>query len=386
MLRHLPLIFKNSVRNRRRSILTILSIAASLCLLGVLAAIYFVFYHSEPTADQALRLIVRNRISLANPMPISYLAQIKQVPGVREAMIFQWFGGTYKDNRDTANFFARFGVEAEKLTTVYPEYRLPAEERQAFLSERTACLVGRKTASRLGFKLGDKIQLKGDIFPVNLDLTVRGIYDSEKDNENLLFHFEYLNEAIPKGRRDQVANFVIRMERPEDAASIAKQVDDRFRNATNQTKTETEQAFTLSFLAFLGNVKAFLFAICAAVTFTILLVSGNTMAMSVRERVREVGILKTLGFTPGTILFLLVGEAVAIALAGGALGLLLAYGICRVMREAPSTFADFSAITLPPPIVALCLAVSALIGVVSSMVPAWSASRRSILDALREEE
>ena len=386
MLRHLPLIFKNSVRNRRRSILTILSIAASLCLLGVLAAIYFVFYHSEPTADQALRLIVRNRISLANPLPISYMAQIKQVPGVREAMIFQWFGGTYKDNRDTANFFARFGVEAEKLTTVYPEYRLPAEERQAFLSERTACLVGRKTASRLGFKVGDKIQLKGDIFPVNLDLTVRGIYDSEKDNENLLFHFEYLNEAIPRGRRDQVANFVIRMERPEDAASIANKVDDMFRNATNQTKTETEEAFTLSFLAFLGNVKAFLLAICGAVTFTILLVSGNTMAMSVRERVREVGILKTLGFTPGTILFLLVGEAVAIALAGGALGLLLAYGICRVMREAPSTFADFSAITLPPPIVALCLAVSALIGVVSSMVPAWSASRRSILDALREEE
>ncbi|MBL8295052.1 MAG: ABC transporter permease, partial [Bryobacterales bacterium] len=328
MLRHLPLIFKNSVRNRRRSLLTILSIAASLCLLGVLAAIYFVFYHSEPTADQALRLIVRNRISLANPLPISYMAQIKQVAGVREAMIFQWFGGTYKDNRDTANFFARFGVEGEKLTTVYPEYRLPAEERQAFLRERTACLVGRKTATRLGFKVGDKIQLKGDIFPVNLDLTVRGIYDSEKDNENLLFHFEYLNEAIPKGRRDQVANFVIRMERPEDAASIAKQVDDLFRNATNQTKTETEQAFTLSFLAFLGNVKAFLFAICGAVTFTILLVSGNTMAMSVRERVREVGILKTLGFTPGTILFLLVGEAVAIALAGGALGLLLAYGIC----------------------------------------------------------
>jgi putative ABC transport system permease protein len=386
MLRHLPLIFKNSVRNRRRSILTILSIAASLCLLGVLAAIYFVFYHSEPTTDQALRLIVRNRISLANPLPISYMAQIKQVPGVREAMIFQWFGGTYKDNRDTANFFARFGVEAEKLTTVYPEYRLPAEERQAFLSERTACLVGRKTASRLGFKVGDKIQLKGDIFPVNLDLTVRGIYDSEKDNENLLFHFEYLNEAIPRGRRDQVANFVIRMERPEDAASIANKVDDMFRNATNQTKTETEEAFTLSFLAFLGNVKAFLLAICGAVTFTILLVSGNTMAMSVRERVREVGILKTLGFTPGTILFLLVGEAVAIALAGGALGLLLAYGICRLMREAPSTFADFSAITLPPPIVALCLAVSALIGVVSSMVPAWSASRRSILDALREEE
>lgn len=386
MLRHLPLILKNSVRNRRRSILTILSIAASLCLLGVLAAVYFVFYHSEPTEDQALRLIVRNRISLANPLPLSYIAQIKQVPGVREVMIFQWFGGTYKDNRDTANFFGRFGVDPEKLATVYPEYHLPDDERQAFLRERTACVVGRKTATRLGFKIGDKIQIVGDIFPVTLDLTVRGIYDSDKDNENLLFHYAYLNEAIPRGRRDVVSNLVIRMERPEDAASIANKVDDMFRNATNQTKTETEQAFTLSFLAFLGNVKAFLLAICGAVTFTILLVSGNTMAMSVRERVREVGILKTLGFTPGTILFLLVGEAAAIALAGGALGLLLAYGICRLMREAPSTFADFSAITLPPPIVALCLAVSLLIGVVSSMVPAWSASRRSILDALKEEE
>ena len=386
MLRHLPLIFKNSVRNRRRSVLTILSIAASLCLLGVLAAVYFVFYHAEPSADQALRLIVRNRISLANPMPVAYMAQIKRIAGVREAMIFQWFGGTYKDNRDTANFFGRFGVEADKLATIYPEYQIPAGQRQVFLQERSACVVGRKTAARLGFKVGDKIQIVGDIFPVTLDLTVRAIYDSEKDNENLLFHFDYLNEAISKGRRDQVFTFVIRMERPEDAANIARQVDDNFRNATNQTKTETEQAFTLSFLAFLGNVKAFLLAICAAVTFTILLVSGNTMAMSVRERMREVGILKTLGFTPGTILFLLVGEAVAIALAGGALGLLLAYGICRLLREAPSTFADFSSITLPPPIVVLCLGVAALIGVVSSAIPAYSASRRSILDALREEE
>lgn len=386
MLKYVPLIAKNSIRNRRRSILTILSIAASLCLLGVLAAVYFVFYHSEPSADQALRLVVRNRISLANPLPISYMQQIKGIPGVREVMIFQWFGGTYKDSRNTANFFARFGVEPEKLAIVYPEYRLSDEERRAFLAERSACVVGRKTANRLGFKVGDKVQIVGDIFPITLDLTVRGIYDSEKDNENLLFHFDYLNEAIPRARRDLVFNFVIRMERPEDAATIAKSVDDLFRNATNQTKTETELAFGLSFLSFLGNVKAYLLAICAAVTFTILLVSGNTMAMSVRERVREVGILKTIGFTPGTILTMLVGEAVVIAVAGGVLGLGLAYGLCRLMREAPSTFADFSAITLPPVIVGLCLSVAVLIGIVSSFVPAWSASRRSILEALREEE
>lgn len=386
MLRHLPLIVKNSVRNRRRTILTILSIAASLCLLGVLAAIYYVFYHSEPTQDQALRLIVRNRISLANPLPISYMPKIAAINGVREVMIFQWFGGTYKDSRDTANFFARFGVESEKLAVVYPEYKLSDEERKAFLQERTACVVGRKTATRLGMKIGDKVQLKGDIFPIDLDLTIRGIYDAQKDNENLLFHFKYLNEAIPVQRRDMVANFVIRMNRPEDAANISKAVDDMFRNATNQTKTETEEAFGLSFLAFLGNVKAFLLAISAAVTFTILLVSGNTMSMSVRERTREVGILKTIGFTPGAVLFVMIGEAVIISLIGGVLGLLLAYGICRVIRNAPSMFADFSAITLPPQMILLCLTLAATIGVVSSLIPAWGASRRSIVDALKETD
>lgn len=386
MLRHLPLILKNSVRNRRRTVLTISSIAASLCLLGVLGAIYYVFYHAEPTEDQALRLIVRNRISLANPLPVSYVAKIQAIPGVREAGIFQWFGGTYKDSRDTANFFARFAVEGEKIAVIYPEYKLPEGERKAFLAERTACVVGRKTANRLGLKIGDRVQLKGDIFPVDLDLTIRGIYDADKDNENLLFHYKYLNEAIPASRRDMVSNLVIRMNRPEDAASIAERVDAMFRNAPNQTKTETEAAFTLSFLAFLGNVKAFLLAISAAVTFTILLVSGNTMSMSVRERTREVGILKTIGFTPGALLFVLVGEAVIISLAGGALGLGLAYAICRVVRNAPSTFADLSAITLPPPMLALCLLLAATIGVLSSLIPAWSASRRPIVEALKETD
>ncbi|MEZ5354368.1 MAG: FtsX-like permease family protein [Bryobacteraceae bacterium] len=383
MLRHFPMIVKNSVRNKRRSILTIISIAASLCLLGVLMALYHAFYFTEASADQALRLLVRNKVSLANPLPVSYLPRIRQVDGVDEAMIFQWFGGTYKDARDPANFFGRFAVEEDKLARIFPEYKLPSDQREAFLAERSACIVGRKTADRHNMKVGDRITIVGDIFPVTLEFVVRGIYDAERDNENLIFHYKYLDESLEEARRGFVGTFSIRMKSPDDATRIAKTIDDMFRNAPIQTKTETEKAFELSFLAFLGNVKAFLLSICGAVTFTILLVAGNTMAMSVRERVKEVGILKTLGFTRGTILSMLMGESVLISVIGGAIGLGLAMGVCALIRQSPSTFADLSRIHLPPAVLAIGLAVAAVIGLVSSVIPAYGASRKSILDALR---
>lgn len=383
MFWHSALIFKNSLRNRRRSLLTVASIAASLCLLGVLLAVYHAFFFTEATAEQAERLITRNRVSLANPMPVAYLPRVKQVPGVREVMVSQWFGGVYKDSRDPANFFARFAAEADKLFTVYSEIKLPEAERAAFLHDRTGCIVGRKTALRHNLKVGDRVTIVGDIFPVTLELTVRGIYDRERDDQSLYFHYEYLDESLTPERRGNVGVFVVRLARAEDANAVAKGIDDLFRNSPVQTKTETEQAFQLSFLAFLGNVKLILLSICAAVTFTILLVSGNTMAMSVRERVREVGVLKTIGFTPREVLTLLVGEAIVIALVGGAVGLALAAGLCALLRQAPSGFANLSTIAVPPSVAALCLAVAALIGLVSSLVPAWGAARQSIIDALK---
>ncbi|MBK5291543.1 MAG: ABC transporter permease [Acidobacteriia bacterium] len=383
MFSHLPLIFKNSVRNKRRSILTILSISVSLCLLGMLMALYHAFFLTEATADQAMRLLVRNRVSLANPIPVSYQQRIAAVPGVQELMVFQWFGGTYKDARDPANFFGRFAVEPEKMASMFPEYKIPDGQRKAFLAERTACVVGRKTAVRHNMKIGDRVTIVGDIFPITLELTIRGFYDAGRDNENLFFHYKYLNESLSSGRMDQVGTFSLRLQRSEDAAQVARAVDELFRNATVQTKTETEKAFEMSFLAFLGNVKAFLLLVCAAVTFTILLVAGNTMAMSVRERVREVGILKTLGYTPRAVLGLLMGESVALSLIGGMAGVGLAYGLCAMVRKMPSTFADMSRITVTPSVAALCLAVAALIGLASCFIPAYNASRRSIVEALR---
>jgi putative ABC transport system permease protein len=388
MFRHFSLIFRNCFRNRRRSILTVISIAASLCLLAMLLTIYHTFFYTEATPDQALRLITRNRVSLANPLPRSYQQQIKQTPGVKEVMINQWFGGVYKDSRDPANFFARFAVEADKFSTINPEFKLTESERQAFVNDRTGCIVGRKTSVRHNLKPGDRVTLTGDIFPVTLELIVRGVYDGTIDNESLFFHYEYLNESLATtaGFRDVVGTYLIRMERADDANAISKMIDDKYRNSTAQTKTETEQAFGLSFLAFLGNVKLILLSICAAVTFTILLVSGNTMAMAVRERVREIGVLKTLGFTNGIVLWLMVCEAILISLIGGVIGLALTKGLILLLSLMPAFvtfFTDFSQVTIRPSVIIICLLVAGMIGLVSSFVPALGASRRSIVDALK---
>jgi putative ABC transport system permease protein len=382
ILRYLPLVVKNSLRNRRRSLLTVLSIGASLCLLGVLMAMYWAFYYSEPSAESALRLITINRISLANPMPASYLQRIRAVPGVREVMIWQWFGGIYKD-ADFKNFFARFAVEPEKIFVTNPEYQVPDDQKKAFLNERTACLVGRPLAERFGWKLGDRVTVIGDIFPVTLEFTIRAIYDAPRDNENLMFHYDYLRESIAERRRDRVSSFVVLAGSAEAVPRIAREIDDMFRNAPDQTRTETERAFELSFLGYLGNVKVFLLAVCGAVTFTLLLVTGNTIAMSVRERVREIGILKTLGFTPASILGIILSESVAISIAGAALGLGVSVGLCEFIRRAPNMFVDLKALHVPPVVAGLGLMLAIAIGICSSAVPAWTASRRPIIECLR---
>jgi putative ABC transport system permease protein len=383
MLRNFSLIVRNSLRNKLRSVLTILSFAASLCLIGLLAALANALFLRDTTPESALRLWVRNKISLANPLERSYLEKIRGVKGVKEALIFQWFGGTYKDNRDPKNVFARFAVEPRKLFTIYPEYQIPEEQKKAFQQDRTGCIVGQKTADRLGMKIGDRVTLVGDIFPVRLELTVRGLYSSPRDNEILYFNWEYLNEGLHNEMRNTVGTFVILAESPEAVATIPEAIDGMFRNSPLQTKTETERAFELSFIGFLGNVKAFMGVIFAAVTFAILLVSANTMAMSVRERIREVGILKTLGFTPGAILGMIVAESAVIALTGGIIGLGLAYLVCLGLHQVPSTFLNMPDITIPPLLSLACLAIAAAIGTASSTWPAWSASRKPIVEALR---
>lgn len=386
-MKFLPLIFKNTWRNRRRTTLTVLSIGISMCLLGLLIAIYHAFYLADPPPAQALRLVTRHRVSLVFPMPESYGSRIRSIPGVREVAIRNWFGGVYKDARDYKNFFARFSIEPEKMFKVYTDIKLPEDQKKAFLADRTGCIIGRELAERLNFHIGDRITIVGDIYPVTIELTVRGIMDSDLQAGSLYFNREYLEQSLPLAMRGTAGMFSILCENAEAVPRVAKAVDDEFRNAASgETKTESEAAFSLGFINSMGNVKLFLLSICGAVTFTILLVAGNTMAMAVRERVREVGVLKTLGFTPAGIIALLLGESVAIALAGGALGYLLGSGLCVAMRHAPVLFSQIKTLAFGPFVSLVCVSVSLIIGLASSVFPAWRASRLPIVEALRSTD
>lgn len=382
MFRYLPLILKNCWRNRRRTLLTIASIGVSMCLLGVMIAMFHAMYLSDATPEQARRLVTRNRISLTVVMPQSYRERIKLIPGVREVVISQWFGGTYIDAK---HFFARFAIEPDKLFPVLSELKIPDDQRKAFERERTACVVGRDLANKYNLHLGDRITLVGDIFPGDFAFTLRGIFDSPRPSEVLYFSRDYLEQSLPEGRRGSAGTFTILIDDPASATRIAEAVDREFSNAPVQTKTESEQAFALSFVSLIGNVKMFIMAISAAVMFTILLVSANTMAMSVRERVREVGVLKTLGFSPGNILVMILGEAVAISLIGGAIGYLLSTGLASGVSKAAGGFLP-PIVPFEPAVAAACIVTAGLIGLMSSLVPAMGASRIPIVEALRSSD
>jgi putative ABC transport system permease protein len=382
-MKFLPLILRNSWRNRRRTLLTIASIGVSMCLLGVMIAMYSAFWLSKPKDNQALRLVTRNRVSLAVFLPLAYQQQIEKVPGVRLTMIDSWFGGVYKDAREARNNFPRFSVEPEKLFPMFSEWTIPEDQKQAFLHERTACVIGRDLANTFNFHLGDRIPIRGDIFPGDFEFIVRGIFDAPSNSDIMFFNKEYIDQAMPERRRGQVDTFYVLIDDPQHSSRIADSIDAVFRNSTAQTKTESEQAFVVGFLSLLGNVRMFLVWISAAVMFTILLVSANTMAMSVRERVREVGVLKTLGFTQGTILGLILGEAVAISIAGGAVGYLISTVLLKGVQRSPMGGFLPSLRVVDPLIAAVCILLAASIGLVSSLVPALGASRATIVEALR---
>jgi putative ABC transport system permease protein len=246
-----------------------------------------------------------------------------------------------------------------------------------------ACVIGKDLAKKFDLKLGDRMTLTGDIFPVNLDFTIRAIYDVPVDNESMYFNLQYLYDALPAAQRDQAGWFVMQADSPESVSRISQAVDDMFRNSPVQTRTESEKAFQVGFLSFFGDIKSFLASICAAVTFTILLVTANTMAMSVRERVREVGVLKTLGYTNGTILGIILGEAAVLSFIGGIIGCALAQAIAYQFHSMPAFIAEFKTLTILPPVAAALLGVAVLIGLIGSFVPAWNASRTGIIDALR---
>ena len=276
-------------------------------------------------------------------------------------------------------------LKPEHFFNVFQEIEMPEDQKQAFVHLRTGAIASQDLADSLGWKLGEKIFLIGDIFPVNPELTLVGIFKDPDATQTMFFNQEYLREMLGSGsgRQDQIGAFEVQAESAGATGQVAAAIDQMFENSTAPTKTESEQAFGLQFISFLGNVKVFLMIVCAAVTFTILLVSANTVAMSVRERVRETGILKTLGYTPRVILLMILGEAGVISLVGGILGLLLASELTALVAKAGGFLSFVSTLAITPDVALLCLGIALFIGVASSLVPAWNASRTGILDALK---
>lgn len=374
---------KNAFRNKRRTALTVLSIAFPLLLLSFLMSLWRAFYADDLRSDESnQRLIVRHKVSLANLIPVSYRDKIRQVPGVTHVVPFNWFGGVYKDTTQK-NFFARFGTDPDEFFEVYPELSLPADQAEAWKKDRAGAVADVELAKKYGWKVGDRIVLVGDIYPTTLELTLRGLYTAKIPNNSLYFNWKYVEEGVPFAK-GQAGMFGVMVDSPKDVNQVSQAVDATFANAPEPTRTETEKAFGLSFLAMLGNIKAFILIISSATVFTILLVSGNTMAMSIRERTREVAVLKTLGFTRGTILGLFIGEAIAISAVGGVFGTLIALLALSGGTHAPQG-ANLFVIALHEWKFTAPTAwgVAILAGLLSSAIPAYGASRTGIVEGLR---
>jgi putative ABC transport system permease protein len=374
-------VVRNTFRNKRRSLLTLLSISFSLLLLTLMMSIWRTFYIDVGAPDSAKRVITRDRVSLAFFLPGYYRDKIRSIPGVLAVAPMTWFGGRYKDDR-AENFFAQMATDPDEYLKVASDKIVPADQVLAWQRDRAGALVDVTLADKYGWKVGDKITLLGTIFPVNLELTIRGIYHRDPPQNALYFNAKYLEESLGwfKG---QAGWYSTQLAKPDDVARVSSEIDDMFRNSPEQTKTESEKAFQLSFVATLGNVKAFILGICGAVVFAILLVSANTMAMSVRSRTREVALLKTLGFTRQRVLSLFVVEAVALAVSGGVLGILAAAGLIQWLTHSSIAVGIPMNMKVTLPTMGLSLLVAATVGLLSGYVPAYGASRINIVEGLR---
>jgi len=371
---------KNAFRNKRRSALTALSIAFSLLLLTIMMTIWRGFYIDQGAPDSALRIMTRHRVSLAFFLPSFYREKIRAIPDVVHVAPMTWFGGKYKDDRPE-NFFAQFATDPTEYMEVAADKVIPPEQVEAWQHDQTGCLVDRALAAKHGWKLGDRVVLQGTIFPTNLELTIRGIYTIDPPNNSLYFNAKYLEESVG-WFKDTAGFYFTRVDSPAAVARVTRAVDDMFHNLPAPTKSESEKAFQLDFIATLGNVKAFILSICGAVVFTILIVSANTMAMSIRERTREVAVLRTLGFTRRRILSLCLGESVTLAVIGGLLGVSFATVLMHLVGKSTAVGVPAS-MKVTFPIVVLALVVAAFVGLMSALIPSYNASRTNIVEGLR---
>ena len=380
----LQFVGKNSRRNPRRSALTVLSIGFSLLLLTFLVSLWHAFYQDSGPPDDALRLLTRHRVSLSFLLPGFYRERIRKVPGVVAVVPWNWIGNHYKDDKPE-HFFAQYATDPDEVFSVVSDWTIAPDQLRAWQRDPAGAAVERRLAATQGWKLGDHLFLRKNLYPVDLELTVRALYDAPPEASALLFNWKMLEAGNPF-LRDKTDTFLLRVDAPASVPAVEAGIDDQFRNAPAPTRTETQKAFQLDFLNSLGNIKAFIIAIAAAVSFAILLVSANTMAMTVRERTREVAVLKTIGFPRHLILEMFLGEALMLAWIGGGLGILAAGWLLAAVAASPqlTLFAGFfRRARITGPTVLFGMLVAACVGLLSAALPAYRAARLNIVAGLR---
>ena len=371
------LVLKNLLRNKRRSFLTGTSVAVSLFLLSALAMVYTALGAPLRNADNIPIMMVRRAAGIIFPLPMSHGPKIRAIPGVVACASLSWFGGYWKD---PANQFANFAVDEQQVFDVQMASTIPSDQKEAFIRDRTGAVAGRRLAERFGWKVGDRITLLGSPYGVTPELTLRGIFSGGPEDQ-FWFHWEYLNEAM--GRMNMVGLYWIRLAKPEMASRVGQAIDQMFRNTYNETKTESLSAFLLSFIAMLGNVRLIILMIGSAVTFAILLVVTNTMAMSIRERFAEAAVMRSLGYRPAHIIGLFMAESIALTMLGALIGIggaKLLFDAIALSQLGQFVFADMR---LRPETLVLCFSIALGISLLAVSLPAYRAAKGNIATALR---
>ena len=383
-MRVLKLVFKNSLRHKLRTFLTIIGIAIAVTAFGLLRTVVTA-WNAGVEASAANRLIVRQAVSFIFPLPFSYRDRIAKVPGVEAVSYQNWFGGVYIDKNQ---FFARIAIDPETFEQVYPEYVISPDQYAQFKKERNSCIIGRDIAERYHLKIGDIMPIEGDIYPGHWEFVVRAIYqprDKTVDASQMLFQWDYLNERMKQespGRANEVGWYIVKIADPSKAAEISQEIDDMFKNSDAETKTETERAFQQGFIAASGSIISAMNFISFVIIGIIMLVLGNTMIMSARERTREYAVFKTLGFSAGHLIGLIAGESFVISFAGGVIGLAMTLPIVQTFQAfvPKGWFPVFNV----EPITIILAGLSALfVGIAASLFPIQRALSTKIVDGLR---
>jgi putative ABC transport system permease protein len=378
-MKFLPLLLANLRRKKIRTTLTIGSFAVALFLFGLLGAIRYGFRQGVDIAG-ADRLVVIGRTSMIQPLPLPYKNRIRRTPGVKDVAHVTWFGGIYQDPK---NFFAQFAIVPDDWLRMYPEFVVPDDQWEAFKADRQGCVVGRKLAERFGWKVGDRIPMQGASFMGggNWDFNVRGIYHGTRrgdDEMQLWIRHDYLVEKGPEFWRGIVGWYVVRITDPDSAPAVAKLIDEEFANSSSETRTQTESAFAASMVKQMGNIEFLILAIGSVVFFTLLLVTGNTMAISVRERTNELAVLKAIGYSDTFVLSIVLAESLLISAIGGVVGLWLASMLVKL-----DLTQGLILMYLPPIAFVLGALIALATGFLAGVLPALSAMRLNVVSALR---